>query len=231
MAAIVLHSAVHETLGQEIVDGVHAPRSVLTLDGLQTRFGVSRTVMREVMRALEAQRLIESRRRVGIIVRPAAEWKVYDPQVVAWHLKGVRANDMTRSLLQLRIAIEPTAALLVAQNPDVTVRRHIYELALELRRAAIASEVDHYRRTDLQFHLNILRHSGNPLFGGLDEITVVAVTLRQAPLTRSEGINVPMLDLHVEAGEAIHRGDHWSAYELVTHLMEEFKDVVNLNAT
>src|SRR5699024_12162947 len=54
MAAPVLHSDILDTLGAEIADGALARGDVLTLAGLERRFGVSRTVVREAMRILES---------------------------------------------------------------------------------------------------------------------------------------------------------------------------------
>ena len=44
--------------------------------------------LREAMRILESMGLVESRRRVGITVRPIAEWNVFDPKVIWWRLSG-----------------------------------------------------------------------------------------------------------------------------------------------
>jgi len=68
-----LHDPVLEKLGMEIAAGELPAGHVLTLDGIQERFGISRTVAREAMRILESMGLVESRRRVGITVRPIAD--------------------------------------------------------------------------------------------------------------------------------------------------------------
>src|ERR1044071_7898103 len=83
-----LHEPVLEKLGMEIAAGDLPAGHVLTLDGLRERFAVSRTVAREAMRILESMGLVESRRRVGITVRPIADWNVFDPRVIWWRLCG-----------------------------------------------------------------------------------------------------------------------------------------------
>lgn len=83
-----LHTHVLDTLGLEIAAGECAPGLVLRTDELAQRFDVSRTVVREVIRVLESMHLVESRRRVGVTVRPTEEWNVYDPQVIRWRLAG-----------------------------------------------------------------------------------------------------------------------------------------------
>src|SRR3954469_2207722 len=105
-----LHGRVLETLGPAITAGDYPPGSVLRTDELAQRFDVSRSVMREAVRVLESMHLVESRRRVGVTVRPKAEWNVYDPQVIRWRLAGADRPHQLRSLTVLRSAIEPVAA-------------------------------------------------------------------------------------------------------------------------
>lgn len=81
-----LHTHVLDTLGLEIAAGEHRPGEVLRTDEVAQRFDVSRTVVREVVRVLESMHLVESRRRVGVTVRPTEAWNVYDPQVIRWRL-------------------------------------------------------------------------------------------------------------------------------------------------
>src|SRR3546814_18245989 len=58
-----------DDLGTRIVSGELAPGTVLTLAGLETRYLVSRTVIREAVRVLEAMGMLRSRRRVGVTVQ------------------------------------------------------------------------------------------------------------------------------------------------------------------
>ena len=56
-AAAVLATRIIEDLGRDIVDGRLAEGTRLTIDDLQQRFGVSRTVVRDCVRVLEAMAL------------------------------------------------------------------------------------------------------------------------------------------------------------------------------
>lgn len=115
-----LHSHVLDTLGLAITAGEHPPGSVLRTDEIADRFDASRTVVREVVRVLESMQLVESRRRVGVTVRPAEEWNVYDPRVIRWRLAGADRPRQLRSLTVLRSAIEPVAAGLAAARATPT---------------------------------------------------------------------------------------------------------------
>src|ERR1700754_874136 len=81
-----LHARVLDHLGTAICSGTVAPGSVLSIDDLVDRYRVSRSVIREVLRVLASMGLVETRRRVGIMIQPASAWKVFDPQLIRWRL-------------------------------------------------------------------------------------------------------------------------------------------------
>src|SRR5579884_2989055 len=93
-----LHARVLAELGPAIAAGEHPPGTVLRIDELERRYGVSRTVVREAVRVLEAMQLVETRRRVGVTVRRTEEWNVFDPAVIRWRLAGPDRPRQLRSL-------------------------------------------------------------------------------------------------------------------------------------
>ncbi|MGH1525266.1 FadR/GntR family transcriptional regulator [Leifsonia sp. L25] len=105
-----LHELAIESVGRGIVTGAIAPGSVLTPEGL----GISRTVLRECIRVLEALGLVQARRRRGTVVQPDTEWRVLDPRVIAWRLAGPDRLAALGTLSELRLAIEPVAARLAS---------------------------------------------------------------------------------------------------------------------
>ncbi|WP_258222604.1 FadR/GntR family transcriptional regulator, partial [Microbacterium sp. HMWF026] len=72
------HGSLLDAVGMRIVDGDLAAGRVLTIADLEAEYAVSRTVVREAVRVLEAMGMLEQRRRVGITVRPAADWSALD---------------------------------------------------------------------------------------------------------------------------------------------------------
>jgi DNA-binding FadR family transcriptional regulator len=106
----VLTDSVLDMIGRQITGGELPVGHVLTLDQIQHRFEVSRTVARETMRLLESLGLVTSRRRVGITVQPQSSWNVFDPRVIWWRLSGPHRDAQLRTLTELRIAVEPLAA-------------------------------------------------------------------------------------------------------------------------
>lgn len=165
-----LAGAVLDVVGQAIAGGAYAPGDRLTLRGLEAEFGVSRTVAREAMRALEQLGMVESSRRVGLTVLPMERWAVFDPAVIAWRLRGEKSRAaQLRTLNELRVAIEPLAARHCAEHASEADRAEILRLAGELCEldAHPSPKVGAELEVDLQFHTAILRGSRNEMFNAL----------------------------------------------------------------
>ena len=164
MPAVVLHSAVVETIAQDIVDGILPVGEILRLDGIQSTFDISRTVAREVMRSLEAAGLVVARRRVGLVVQPQNAWSLLDPRVIGWRLKGPKREEQLDSLTQLRTAIEPMAAGAAARDAQDAQRERLVALAEELARLGAAGDLESFLDVDIAYHSLLLEASGNELF-------------------------------------------------------------------
>src|ERR1700685_2865553 len=76
------HLEIAATLGGEILSGARPPGSRLpSMDEMFQLFGVSRLVVREVMRTLAAKGMVKSKARVGTTVSDPVQWNWLDPQV------------------------------------------------------------------------------------------------------------------------------------------------------
>jgi len=161
-----IHGYVAMTLGREIVSGVYPPGSLLPSGpDLCARFGVSRTVMREAFNLLSAKALIVARPKVGTRVRPKAEWHVFDPDLLAWHLEAGQGLAFVSDLFVLRQMIEPQAAALAAAcRSDETIEQIAEAFSrMERFRDGAAGLIE----ADLDFHMAILSATGNPFLAGL----------------------------------------------------------------
>lgn len=178
MHGVERHSSVLDRLGESIAAGARPAGTVLTLAGLAHEFGVSRTLAREVVRVLESMGMVESRRRVGVTVRPPRDWNPFDPRLIRWRLSGPERDAQLRSLTELRAAIEPAAARLAAARADEPDRRRLAELAARLRELGEAGRGTdpEYQEVDIAFHRLLLTASGNPMLAALGD--VVAEVLR-----------------------------------------------------
>src|SRR5665647_3055061 len=97
-----LHEQVLARIGPDLVAGVLVEGQVLRMEGLEARYGVSRTVIREVVKVLESLQIVTSRRRVGVRVRPRREWNMFDPRIIRWRLDSPDRAEQLRSLSDLR---------------------------------------------------------------------------------------------------------------------------------
>lgn len=216
----MLHDDLLDVLGREIVDGTLPAGSVLTLESLGTRFGVSRTVTREAMRALESMRLVTAGRRVGIVVRPAAEWDVYDARLLRWRLDGPNRPDQLRSLTELRAAVEPAAAGLAAtRGPGAG--DELVRLAAAMRGLGEAGRLEEFFVLDAQFHALVLRSSGNEMFAALTDVVEEVLRGRtehglMPPQPRPEA-----LAAHEAVAAAVRAGDAAAAEGAMREIVHE----------
>lgn len=223
MPAEVLHSAVVETIAQEIVDGKLPVGEILRLDHIQSQYKISRTVAREVMRSLEGAGLVVARRRVGLVVQPQSRWRLLDPRVIAWRLKGPERDDQLDSLTQLRTAVEPMAAGAAALNAGRVQTRRLVELAEELAHLGRAGDLEEFLRVDIAYHSLLLEASGNELFSALQG--VFAETLRG----RTHGGLMPKfprpeaISAHLEVASLVDKRNATAAHDAMAAMMGDLR--------
>ncbi|MFF8914549.1 FadR/GntR family transcriptional regulator [Streptomyces sp. NPDC015032] len=213
-----LHTHVLDTLGLEIAAGEHRPGQVLRTDELAQRFDVSRTVVREVVRVLESMHLVESRRRVGVTVRPTEAWNVYDPQVIRWRLAGADRPRQLRSLTVLRSAIEPVAAGLAARNATPEQCAALTECALGMVATSRGQQLEGYLEHDIAFHRIVLNASGNEMFARLGDVVAEVLAGRTHHQVMFEDPDPAAVTLHVRLAEAVREGDAVAAEELTKEI-------------
>ncbi|MDK1474606.1 FCD domain-containing protein [Streptomyces sp. 549] len=222
----VLHRSVLDTLGLEITGGALEDGHALTLDGIQERFGVSRTVARETMRILESMGLVVSRRRVGITVQAPSSWHVYDPRVIWWRLAGPGRDAQLRSLTELRIAVEPLAAAAAARSASPGQRERLVRLAQDMRGHGERGRLAPFMDLDVELHALLLAASGNEMFVALTDV-VEAVLRGRTQLGLMPHHPVPeALDLHEEVARAVAAGDPAAAERSMRHLLTEVRDAM-----
>ncbi len=213
-----LHARVLAELGPAIASGECPPGTVLRIDELERRYGVSRTVVREVVRVLEAMHLVASRRRVGITVRPAEEWNVFDPAVIRWRLAGPDRPRQLRSLTMLRTAIEPVAAGLAAAHATPEQCRGLTVLAADMAAAARAADLGEYLVHDIAFHRTVLGASGNEMFARLGDVVAEVLTGRTEHHVMFTAPDPEAVTLHVRAAEAIRGRDAGESERLMREI-------------
>ena len=93
MASASRTSQIYEALKQELLDGLHLPRSKMPIDQLALRFGVSLGAVREALARLTSDRLVIAEPQRGFMVAPVSAEDLLD-------LTAVRIEIETRCLRQ-----------------------------------------------------------------------------------------------------------------------------------
>lgn len=213
-----LLTSILDTLGEQIISGALEPGYTFTLQDLSTRFGISRTVAREVMRALEQLGLVSSSRRVGIKVLPAEHWSVFNRSVINWRLSCTEQRPaQITSLNELRTAVEPVAASLAATHATPAQAQRLLELAhllVELSGAG-AGNTPEFLDADKEFHTLILHASGNEMFSTLADPIMHVLEGRTRYGIMPDEPSLPAMRIHIDLAQAIADGDA-SASELAS---------------
>lgn len=215
-----------DELGTAIATGRIPPGTVLRLEELQETYGASRTVAREVVRALEAMRLTTSKRRVGITVSDPVEWNHYDPRLLGWQLAGDTRREALRMLIELRWAVEPTAARFAAVRATPEDRGRLRALASRLEETAKARDLHTFLGHDIEFHHVVLAASGNPMFRQLSDVVAQVLTGRTEYGLMPPEPQPEAVQLHVRVAQAVDAGEADEAETAMRGIMEQARDEV-----
>ncbi|MER7797941.1 FCD domain-containing protein [Microbacterium sp. NPDC096154] len=222
------HSRALDELGRLICSGELGPGSSLTLETIEERCGISRSVARETVRVLESMRLVASRRRIGVLVLPDTEWNLYDPQVIRWRLGSPDRAEQLASLVELRAAIEPEAARLAASRASSEEISELIALSGQLWAAGEQNDHERFLALDVEFHARILGLSGNAMFSRLSGL------IGQVLVSRTEHGLVPerpaseALQLHADVAGAIQRRDPDRAYAIMRSILVAALDEIDV---
>lgn len=157
-----LATGVVEDLVDRIVGGELPASSTLPIEPVLCElFGVSRTVIREAVKALEAMRLVTVQQGHGTTVRQVADWNLLNPVVLAASVRHDAELSILEDMVDVRRALEGNMAGLAAVRSDAEDMRRI-EAALD-QLYVEEDDAARYLRADLAFHDAIMIASGNRL--------------------------------------------------------------------
>ena len=169
------HLEIAAVLGAEILSGARPPGSRLpSMDEMFQLFGVSRLVVREVVRTLSAKGMVTSKTKLGTKVCDPTQWNWLDPQVLEWRANIGLDQTFLKQITEVRLALEPAAARLAAENRT--------EQDLAILRTALkgmfGSGDDHkkFSKADREFHDAIIAATHNPFFFATNSATEVALS-------------------------------------------------------
>jgi DNA-binding FadR family transcriptional regulator len=216
-----LHAQVLDRLGAAICSGELADGTIVRIEEFEEHYGVSRSVIREALRVLSSMGLVTSRRRVGVLVLPASEWNLYDPQVIRWRLASPRRIAQLQSLTELRTAVEPEAARLAARRGSLENGSELMGLAGKLWAAGQAGDSQAFLELDIEFHQLVLASSGNEMFAKLNSLVAEVLTGRTHYGFTPEHPATEALQFHVDVASAIQRGNGDEAHAAMLRIMDK----------
>ncbi|GAA2914626.1 transcriptional regulator [Microbacterium keratanolyticum] len=225
-----LYAHVVDVLGQEIIDGVIEPGTIVYADQLCDRLGVSRSVVREGIRTLSSMGLVEARPQVGTRVLPPSSWDLLNPYVVKWRGQGPTYALQMKQLLELRLGIEHAAAGLAAQRISAESAAEILERAQIMQQAFLDHDARKFFEMDAGFHRLLLEGTDNAVMAQLAD-TIGATLDARGHDTRPgmHDITAESVANHIRLAEALVARDVNSAQEmaltLVQRTLEEFEEV------
>lgn len=215
------HDEIAATLGTEILSGARPPGSRMpTLMEMFERFGVSRVLMREVIKTLTAKGMVASKSRVGTHVLDPSHWNWFDPDVLGWRVRlGLDAGFLAQ-LAEMRRAVEPAGAALAAKH---RTPQHVAEMRAALdAMAAAGSDRRAFAEADLDFHIAVSAASGNPLFrafaGVVETALAASFTISSPADPQSAADNVAR---HRAIADAIEAGDADAARQAMLTVIDE----------
>ena len=214
-----LHGQLVQQLGQMIVSGDLGADRPLVPEEIGQRFEVSRTVVRESLRVLEAKGLVSARPNVGTRVRPVADWNLLDPDIIEWRAFGPQRDDQRRELLELRWTIEPLAARLAAGHGREEVQQRLADMAEIMAHAAAQGDNLTFARADVEFHTLLLQVAGNRMLEHLSGIVSSSLHVSGGTGTGCERPGDTSVGLHHRIVEALAEGDGGTAEAAMRELL------------
>jgi DNA-binding GntR family transcriptional regulator len=179
-----------------------APGTVIDERELIERLGIGRTPVREALRRLAQERLVEVYPRRGMFVT------------------GVDVRELAR-LSEVRVVLEPEAARLAAERATDADRTELAELIDELD--APGSLID----LDERIHRAVYRAAHNDLLEAtLEQYYVLALRIWMMALDRAHELEDAVQE-HRALLEAIHAGDAERAAETMRAHVQNFEETMH----
>lgn len=220
-----LHGQLVQQLGQMIVSGDLGADRPLVPEEIGQRFEVSRTVVRESLRVLEAKGLVSARPNVGTRVRPVSDWNLLDPDIIEWRAYGPQREDQRRELFELRWSIEPLAARLAAGHGRDDVQQRLIDMVEIMGHATGQQDAITFARADAEFHSLVLQVAGNRMLEHLSGIIGASLQVSGGPANGCDRPSESSVGLHVRLVDALGGGDGAAAEAAMRSLLTVHPDV------
>lgn len=225
--------ALTHQIGAAIIRGSYSIDKIFPTEAeLSLEFNISRSVTREAIKMLTAKGLLASRPRRGISVMPVEYWNMFDPDVLTWTLNAQPALDLLREFMQLRIAIEPEAARLAAENSNDKVKMDAIEDALKkMEYSSKFFNLNEFLVADIEFHIAILSASNNAYFLQMRQFIQIALRANIANANHPIGSAIANYHSNKKIFDEINAGNGCAAAGLVRKFLNALMIIINESPT
>lgn len=226
LRVVRLYEQVASTLRGQIVQGELALGQKLPTEReIAARYGVSRNVVREAVRTLANDGLVQVRQGSGVYVADGASRALSDSLELA-----ITLGDATRKfhdLIEIRQLVEPGVAALAAERATSQDLESLRKEVAVMDEAA--SDVEAFITADHRFHVAIGKASGNSLVPlMLDPIVELLHEQRQRLFFVEHSASTAQ-DFHHKILAAIQQRDPRAAFaEMRAHLVQVSGDIERL---
>jgi DNA-binding FadR family transcriptional regulator len=206
------HSYVINEVGRAIVSGAMPVGSGLPGDAeMMDRFGVSRTVLREALKTLEAKGLVEARAKVGTRVLPQSRWNLFDRQILTWKLESGPSPAFLAAFRLVRESLELQAARQAALHREAEHVRLLYYWLNQ--RNMMAHQPEPFALAEFEIHRVLTEASGNPFLRASSALPEFGIAFDvQSQLTPdlaapAEGLGIGRTPVYEALVAAVEKGD------------------------
>lgn len=219
-AVVGRHTQLAELLGAMIVHGELPSGSQIVPEELGQRYGVSRSVVREALRSLEAKGLVAARPKLGTHVQPDKEWETLHSDVIRWRVQGPHGVEQFTELMDLRTGLEPIAARRCAERSDPALAATLREACNRMRQAVEAGDAAAFTAADISFHTAVWRGAGSLTFTRLSEVVAAALAARAALDMLPDHVDLAAVESHLRIAGFIADGDGSQAERATRELVK-----------
>jgi DNA-binding FadR family transcriptional regulator len=181
--------------------------------------GISRSALRESVRALKDKGMLIARPRHGTIVQPRSAWHLLDADLLNWSMEVDPDAEFVFSLFEARQVIEPAAARLSAMRATSGDIEAMEAAFADMSAAKAAGDFQRFNEADIAFHLALLRATSNVVFIQLSNMigTALAIAFRMSIARAHEPGE--SLSQHGDLIEMIRARDPIGAENVMTRLL------------
>lgn len=200
------NSRIAAEIGRRIVLGLYASGTLLPPEAeLLAEFGVSRPVLREGIKLLEAKGMLEARQRRGTCITERTAWNMLDADVLGWVARSGADPEMLIRLAEVRMIVEPGACVLAAQAATEDAVGRVEEAYRRM-----ADNVDRtqlFVEADRDFHLALLAACGNEYLAAVGTAISAALEVSLQRTNPTPAGNRASLQLHEPIVKALKKRD------------------------